>query len=62
MTMQPHASQTLRSKIQATIPPNRVAYNHLSTVWHIDSGATNHICAHHSMFEECTKVEQTADV
>lgn len=57
MTMQPHASQTLRSKIQATIPPNRVAYNHLLTVWHIDSGATSHIYTHCSMFEKYTKVE-----
>ncbi len=57
MTMQPDALQTLRSKIQAIIPPNRVAYNHLSTVWHIASGVTSHICAFCSMFEGYTKVK-----
>ena len=62
MTMQPDALQTLRSKIQAIIPPNRVAYNHLSTVWHIASGVTGHICAFRSMFEGYTKVKQTSDV
>ncbi len=62
MTMRPNALQTLRSKIQATVLPNQIAYNHLSSVGHIDSGATSHICAHRSMFEEYTKVEQTSDV
>lgn len=46
MTMRPNAFQTLRSKIQVIVPPNRVAYNHLSSVWHIDSRATSHIYAH----------------
>ncbi len=60
--MRPNALQTLRSNIQVTVPPNRVAYNHLSSIWHIDSGVISHICAHRSTFEEYTKVEQTSDI
>ena len=60
--MQPDALQTLRSSIQATILPNWLADNHLSTVWEIGSGATSYICAHRSMFEGHTKVEQTSDI
>lgn len=62
MTMQPNLLQALRSKIQVTVPENRVAYNYLSTVWHIDSGATSHICAHCSMFQDYTKIQQSSAV
>ena len=62
IAMQANSLQALHSKIQATIPQNQIAYNHLFTVWHIDLGATSHICAHRSMFEEYTKVEQTSAV
>ncbi len=62
ITIRPNVLQTLRSKIQAIVPPNRVPYNHLSSVWYIDFGATSQIGVHRSMFEEYTKVEQTSDV
>lgn len=37
-------------------------YNHFSAVWHIDLGATSHICAYRSMFQEYQKVEQTSAI
>ena len=62
MTIQPNALQTLRSKIQANVPANPVVYGYLSMVWHIDSGATSHICAQQSMFENYQKIEKTTAV
>ncbi len=62
ITMPTEALQTLHSKIQATIPANPVAYDHLSSVWNIDSSATSHICAYCFMFEEYIKEEQASDV
>lgn len=60
MTIQPNALQTFRSRNQANIPANPVVYDHLSTIWHIDSRATSHICAQRSMFQKYQKTEQSA--
>lgn len=57
MTIQSNPMQILHSKIQATVPANSVIYDHLSTVWHIDSGATSHICTQRSMFKEYQRIE-----
>lgn len=62
MTIQPHTSQILQSTIQVSILLNPRAYNHLSTVWHIDLGTTSHIYTHCSIFEKDTKVEQSGNI